>query len=269
MTTTSVFKPDLFQGKVALITGGATGICRGITDALAQHGAQTAISSRKLDVLTTAAAEIHNSYGQRCLPVAADVRKPQEVEAAIKQTLDTFGRLDFVINGAAGNFLCPAASLSYNAVKTVLEIDTLGTWNVTKAAFDAYLQEHGGQILNISATLHYGATPLQMHPSAAKAAVDSMTRSLAVEWGGLNIRVNAIAPGPIADTEGMRRLLPEHMKEAAKQHIPLQRFGMTRDVANCALFVLSDAASYITGAVMVVDGGQWLMGSNMWSQFGG
>lgn len=266
---TSVFRPDLYAGKVVLITGGGTGICRGITEALAAHGAQTVIVSRKLEALSEAAAEIQAQYGPACLPIAADVRKPEQVEAAIAQTLERFGRLDVVVNGAAGNFLCPAAALSYNAFKTVLEIDTLGTWHVSKAAFDAYLRDNGGQILNISATLHYGATPLQLHPSVAKAGVDAMTRSLAVEWGPLGIRVNAIAPGPIADTEGMKRLLPEEMKAAAEQQVPLQRFGRVQDVAQCALFVLSDAASYVTGATLVVDGGQWLTGSQLWGKFGG
>jgi peroxisomal 2,4-dienoyl-CoA reductase len=265
----SIFHKDLFAGKVALITGGGTGICRGITEALAEHGAQTVIVSRKLETLAVAAAEIEAAYGQPCLPLAADVRKPDEIEAAIAVAIARCGRIDFVINGAAGNFLCPAAALSYNAMKTVLEIDTLGTWNVTKAAFDAYLRDNGGQILNISATLHYGATPLQLHPSVAKAGVDAMTRSLAVEWGPLNIRVNAIAPGPIADTEGMKRLLPEDLKEAAEQQIPLQRFGRVRDIASSALFILSDAASFITGATLVVDGGQWLTGSQLWGKFGG
>jgi peroxisomal 2,4-dienoyl-CoA reductase len=257
----SIFRKDIFAGKVAFVTGGGSGICRGITEALLQHGCDAAIVSRNRERLDDAASALTASSGRHCIGVAADVRDGAAVEAAIDRTLEELGRIDIVVNGAAGNFLAPAASLSYNAFKTVIDIDTLGTFNVSKAAFTKYLGGHGGVILNISATLHYTGVPFQTHPGAAKAAVDALTRHLAVEWGPAGVRVNAIAPGPIADTEGMKRLLAEELKDKMRARIPVQRFGKISDIADAAVFLASDAASYISGAILVVDGGAWLTGS--------
>ena len=160
-----------------------------------------AIVSRKHENLTAAAEQIAAATGRRCLPLVADVRQPEAVESAVNHTVQELGGLDIVVNNAAGNFFCPSADLSPNGFGTVIDIDAKGTWNVSRAAYQARLKEHGGQILNISATLHYGGTPGQLHVAAAKAAVDALTRTLAVEWGPQGIRVNAIAPGPIGDTE--------------------------------------------------------------------
>lgn len=255
--TISVFRPDILQDRVAFVTGGGSGICKGITRALMAHGMDAVILGRKADRLADAATELAEATGRRCLPVATDVRAPSEIEAALKTTLETFGRLDLVINGAAGNFLAPAAQLSYNGFRTVLEIDAVGTFNVSKAAFDAYLRDHGGSIINISATLHYAATPLQIHASAAKAAVDSITRSLALEWAASGIRVNGIAPGPIDDTEGMSRLAPGDVKKRLASAIPIGRFGTIDEIANIAVFLASDASSLIHGETIVADGGAW------------
>jgi 2,4-dienoyl-CoA reductase [(3E)-enoyl-CoA-producing], peroxisomal len=256
----SVFRDDLLEGKVAFVTGGGSGICKGIARAYLAHGARVAIMGRKVERLDAAAAELREVTGRECLPTPGDVRDPQRVEDALDATLERFGRVDIVVNGAAGNFLCPASQLSYNGFKTVVDIDAVGTWNVCRAAFERSLRDNGGSILNISATLHYAATPLQAHASAAKAAVDSLTRSLALEWGSLGIRVNAIAPGPIDDTEGMTRLAPPDMKAKLEKAVPLSRFGTVEDVANAALFLASDAASYVHGEILVVDGGAWLPG---------
>lgn len=256
----SVFRADILEGKVAFVTGGGSGICKGIAHAFLAHGARAAIMGRKADRLQSAAGEMSAATGRDCLATPGDVRDPKQVEAALDATLERFGRIDIVVNGAAGNFLCPAAGLSYNAMKTVVEIDALGTWNVCRAAFERCLCDRGGSIQNISATLHYAATPLQAHASAAKAAVDSLTKSLALEWGPSGIRVNAIAPGPIDDTEGMMRLAPADMKAKLTKGIPLQRFGTIEDIANMSLFLASDAASYVNGAIVVVDGGAWLPG---------
>ena len=256
----SVFKSDLLEGKVAFVTGGGSGICKGITRAFMAHGANAAIVGRTAERLTATAEELSAETSRGCLACPADVRDPKAIEAALDATIERFGRVDIVVNGAAGNFLCPAATLSYNGFKTVVDIDTMGTFNVCRAAFDKGLQAHGGVILNISATLHYAATPLQTHAAAAKAAVDSLTRSLALEWGSLGIRVNAIAPGPIEDTEGMARLAPKDMKQKLTDAIPIRRFGTIEDIANAALFLASDAASYVHGEIFVVDGGAWLPG---------
>jgi len=196
------------------------------------------------------------------LPVAADVRNPEDVEKAIADSIERFGKVDIVVNGAAGNFLCAAEQLSPNGFGTVVDIDLKGTFNVCRAAFDE-LKKHRGQILNISATLHYLGTPMQLHVSAAKAGVDALTRNLAVEWGRFGIRVNAIAPGPIGDTEGMKRLVAEPIKEKLRQRIPLGRFGEIADIEKAAVFLCSDAASYINGTVLVVDGGHWLAANRL------
>ncbi|MFZ0062289.1 MAG: SDR family oxidoreductase [Pyrinomonadaceae bacterium] len=254
--STNIFADKILSGRVAFVTGGGTGITGGVARALAEAGARVALVSRKVEHLQPAAAAIKANGGE-AIAVAADVREPEAVAAAIATTIDRFGKLDIVVNGAAGNFLCAAEELSPNGFGTVVDIDLKGTFNVCRAAF-AELKKNQGQILNISATLHYLGTPLQLHVSAAKAGVDALTRNLAVEWGRHGIRVNAIAPGPIGDTEGMKRLVPEPIKEQLRQQIPLHRFGEIADIEKAAIFLCSDAASYINGAVLVVDGGHWL-----------
>ncbi|HUS63894.1 MAG TPA: SDR family oxidoreductase [Kofleriaceae bacterium] len=250
----SSFRADLLAGKVALVTGGATGICKGIAHQLAAHGARVCLVSRKPEALDAAAREIAAATGAEVMFAAADVRHMDQVTAAVAACVERFGRLDLLVNGAAGNFLAPAATLSPNGFRTVIEIDLLGTFHACKAAGEALMAARGS-VLNISATLHYHGTPLQAHAAAAKAGVDSLTRTLAVEWGGAGVRVNAIAPGPIGDTEGMRRLAPGDVGARLIRQIPLRRLGTVDDVAQLALFLASDAAAYVTGAIFVVDGG--------------
>jgi peroxisomal 2,4-dienoyl-CoA reductase len=260
--TETIFAAGILKGHVAFITGGGTGITGGVARALAEAGAKVALVSRSLEHLEPAATAInqaraeHESVGE-AFSVTADVRNPEEVEKSIAATVERFGKIDIVVNGAAGNFLCKAQDLSPNGFATVVDIDLKGTFNVCRAGF-AELKAHRGHILNISATLHYLGTPMQLHVSAAKAGVDALTRNLAVEWGQYGIRVNAIAPGPIEDTEGMQRLVPEPIKEKLRRRIPLGRFGRIKDIEQAAVFLCSDAASFINGAVLVVDGGQWL-----------
>jgi peroxisomal 2,4-dienoyl-CoA reductase len=256
-----IFVDGVLAGRVALVTGGGTGITGGVARALAESGARVALVSRKLEHLEPAVERIRASGGE-AIACAADVRNFEEVEGAIRATIEKFGQLDIVINGAAGNFLCAAEELSPNGFGTVVDIDLKGTFNTSRAAF-AELKKARGQILNISATLHYVGTPLQLHVSAAKAGVDALTRQLAVEWGRYGIRVNAIAPGPIEDTEGMARLVPTEIKEKLRRNIPLGRFGRIKDIEQAAVFLCSDAASFINGAVLVVDGGQWLTASRL------
>src|SRR5215471_8630555 len=269
-----IFANGILTGRVAFVTGGGTGITGGVARALAAAGANVSLVSRSMEHLAAAAEAINGALGTRpkvsaeavargeAFAVAADVRQPEAVASAIAATVDRFGRVDIVVNGAAGNFLCQAEELSPNGFGTVVDIDLKGTFNVCRAAF-AELKKSRGQILNISATLHYLGTPMQLHVSAAKAGVDALTRNLAVEWGRYGIRVNGIAPGPIEDTEGMTRLVPEPVKERLKSNIPLGRFGRIADIEKAALFLCSDAASFINGAVIVVDGGQWLAANRM------
>ncbi|MDX6270387.1 MAG: hypothetical protein QOD28_1610 [Acidobacteriota bacterium] len=254
--TESVFVGGLLAGRVAFVTGGGTGITGGVARALSEAGARVALVSRKLEHLEPA-AELIRAAGGEALAFACDVRQPEEVERAVAATVERFGGLDIVVNGAAGNFLCAAEELSPNGFGTVVDIDLKGTFNVCRAAFGE-LKKRGGSILNISATLHYVGTPFQLHVSAAKAGVDALTQNLAVEWGRYGIRTNAIAPGPIEDTEGMKRLLPPALKEKLQRRIPVGRFGRIRDIEQPAVFLCSDAASFINGAIIVVDGGQWL-----------
>jgi peroxisomal 2,4-dienoyl-CoA reductase len=250
-----VFRDGALAGHVALVTGGGTGICRGIARAYARLGADVCIVSRKTDVIEATARELSAESGRDVVAVAADVRDPDAIARAISAAVERFGKLDTLVNGAAGNFLAPAATLSPNGFRTVIEIDLLGSFFAARAAFEALKAAGDGLVLNISATLHYHGTPLQIHASAAKAGVDAMTRNLAVEWGRFGIRSCGIAPGPIGDTEGMRRLATPEIAAKATAVIPAGRFGAIDEIAAAAVFLRSSAAAYVTGHVMVVDGG--------------
>jgi peroxisomal 2,4-dienoyl-CoA reductase len=256
-----MFNADLLKGRVALITGGGTGICRGIALAFAQHGCDVAITSRKPEHLEPTAGELRQ-LGVGAVAKAADVRDPAAVNDAVAAVIGELGRLDILVNGAAGNFICLAENLSPNGFGTVVDIDLKGTFNVSRAALP-HLKARGGSVLNISATLPYLGTMGQSHAAAAKAGIDSLTRTLAVEWGPYGIRVNGIAPGPIEGTEGVRRLTSEASRQTAERNCPLRRLGTTDDVANAALYLCSDAASYVNGVTLVVDGGLWLRSARM------
>jgi 2,4-dienoyl-CoA reductase [(3E)-enoyl-CoA-producing], peroxisomal len=251
-----VFQPDLLKGRAALITGGGTGICRGIALAFARYGCAVAITSRKAEHLDPTVEELR-SLGVTAVGVPADVRDPDAVARALSATMTACGRLDILVNGAAGNFICAAENLSPNGFGTVVDIDLKGTFNVSKAALP-HLRERGGSILNISATLPYLGTMGQAHASAAKAGVDSLTRTLACEWGPMRIRVNGIAPGPTEGTEGVKRLTNERSRADALRSCPLGRMATIDDVANAALFLSSEAAAFVNGVTLVVDGGLWL-----------
>jgi peroxisomal 2,4-dienoyl-CoA reductase len=258
----SIFRDDVLDRRVALVTGGGSGICKGIARAFAAHGARVCLVSRKADVLRAAADELSAETGAEVMWAAADVRQPDQITSAVAACAERFGGLDLLVNGAAGNFLSPAAALSPNGFRTVIEIDLIGTFNASRAAFDLLCRSGRGLIINISATLQTRGTPLQAHASAAKAGVDSLTRSLAVEWGRFGVRAVAIAPGPIGDTEGMRRLAPGDAGARVMKQIPLGRFGTIQDVADLAVYLATDAAAYISGAILVVDGGHSVAGAS-------
>jgi len=250
----SAFKPDIFKGKVLFCTGGGSGICKGMTYSVMKHGANATIVGRKMDRLTQAAEELSKGTGNVCVPAQADVRKPDELKEAVRKTIEKFGRIDFVICGAAGNFLAPLSGLSENAYRTVIEIDTLGTFNTFKATIPYIRQSHGSYI-HVSATLHYRGLPYQAHVSSAKAGVDALSRVIAVEEGPWGVRSNVIAPGPIAATEGMDRLSVSGSERPLESFVPLGRRGAIQDIANATVFLFSDAAGFITGEALVVDGG--------------
>jgi len=248
-----MFTSNLLKGRAALITGGGTGICRGIALAFAHHGCDVAIVSRQAAHLDPTVRDLE-ACGARAMGVPADVRDAAAIAKAVDEVARAFGRLDIVVNGAAGNFLCLVENLSPNGFGTVVDIDLKGTFNTSKASLP-WLKAARGVVLNVSATLHYGGTLAQSHVSAAKAGIDALTRNLAVEWGPHGIRVVGVAPGPIDGTEGVSRLLPDDRRATAVAQVPLGRLGAIDDVATAALFLCSDLASYINGATLVVDGG--------------
>ena len=256
MTPAPVFERSLLAGRTALVTGGGTGIGRGIALALAEHGCDVAIASRTAEHLEPTAAELA-SLGVRSLAVSADVRRADEVAAAVAQVVGAFGRLDILVNGAAGNFVARAEDLSPNGFGTVVDIDLKGTFNVSRAALP-HLKASRGVVLNISATLQLLGTIGQVHAAAAKAGIDSMTRTLAVEWGSYGIRVNGLAPGPVEGTEGVRRLVSDAGRAAIAAQAPLGRMASIDEVAQAALYLCSDASAFITGVTLVIDGGLWL-----------
>ena len=247
----SPFRDDLLAGQVAFVTGGATGIGKEICRVLGHHGARIAIASRKQEVLDAAAVELA-AEGIEVHVDTCDVRDPAAVTRVVTGVVQHFGRLDIVVNNAAGNFPALISGISPNGFKAVVDIDLLGTFNVSKAAFDAWLGEHGGNIVNISAPFELKGAAMQSHVAAAKAGVDSFTRTSAVEWGRHGIRVNAIAPGTIAGTEGVRRF--EASVPGKRPANPVGIVGHGADIAYLVLYFCSPAARLISGQVIAVDG---------------
>ncbi|OBA69851.1 hypothetical protein A5641_03110 [Mycobacterium sp. 1554424.7] len=259
-TRRSPFRADLLQGKVALVTGGATGLGLEVARVLGNHGARVAICSRKEPNLQAAVAALRED-GIEAVYGVCDVRRDDEVTAVVEEVLRAFGRLDIVVNNAAGNFPVPISGLSTNGFKAVVDIDLLGTFNVSKAAYDLWLRDHGGAVVNISAAIQYRGMALQAHVVSAKAGVDAFSRACAIEWGPDGVRVNVVAPGAMSGTEGVKRISSDNEHRTAQN--PLRRAGSTTEVAEAVLFLASDAASYVTGAVLVVDGGGWLTASGV------
>ncbi|XP_071703544.1 peroxisomal 2,4-dienoyl-CoA reductase [(3E)-enoyl-CoA-producing]-like [Rutidosis leptorrhynchoides] len=252
----SPFKGDILKGKVSLLTGGGSGIGYEIAAELGKHGSFIAIMGRRIHVLDSAVSALQ-SLGIQAIGVEGDVRKKEDAARVIDATVKQFGKLDILVNAAAGNFLVPSEDLSPNGFRTVIDIDAVGTFTMCHEALP-YLK-NGGVIINISATLHYTASWYQVHVSAAKAAVDSLTRSLALEWGtDYGIRVNGIAPGPIEDTTGVAKLITKEVTLKRQKDSAQYRMGKKWDIAMAALYLASDAGNYVNGMTMVVDGGIWL-----------
>jgi len=250
---------SFYMDKTIFVAGGTSGINLAIAEAFALEGARVAVLSRSADKVESAVAALR-SLGADVLGYAADVRDAAAVEAALAATAHAWGPLDVLVSGAAGNFLAPGAELSPNGFKTVVDIDLLGTFNVMRMAWP-HLRKPGAAILNITAAQSWLPMPQQVHVCAAKAGIDQVTRTLAAEWGSAGVRVNAIAPGPIEGTEGMKRLATSQAAHQAwTSCVPLKRFGTKQDIQRAALWLCSDAASYITGVVLPVDGGVALGG---------
>lgn len=255
----SVFRDNLFAGKVAFFTGGTSGIGLTIAERFATLGARVALMSRKREKVDTAVAGI----GAGALGFAGDVRNYAEVEAALSQMREQAGEIDFLFCVAAGNFPAPALGMSANAFKSVIDIDVLGTFNTCRAAY-AHLRKPGASIISISANHAQIAYPLQSHVCAAKAGVELLSKTLALEWGPAGVRVNCITPGPTDGTEGMARLAPsDAARQAVNATVPLRRMGTKDEIADVAIFLCSDAAAYVTGSVYHCDGGTSLIGPRM------
>ncbi|XP_032822996.2 peroxisomal 2,4-dienoyl-CoA reductase [(3E)-enoyl-CoA-producing] isoform X4 [Petromyzon marinus] len=259
---THLYSPTLLKGRVAFITGGGSGIGFRIAELFMRHGCDTIIASRNKERVEEAARKLVQATGQSCVAVTLDVRDETSIERALDLALERFPRIHILVNNAAGNFVCPMSNLTPKGFRTVMDIDTMGTFNTSLALYRRCFKEHGGVIVNISATISYRGQMLQVHAGAAKAAVDAMTKHMAVEWGPDKVRINSLAPGPIAGTEGMRRLGGHLKGQNPFASVPLGRAGTKTDVAHCALFLASPLASYVTGSTLVADGGAWMTSFN-------
>ena len=254
-----VFGEKLLEGKVAVVTGGGSGINLVIASRYARSGARVALIGRTKEKLDAAADEIRKGGGIAS-GYPADVRDYDALASAMESAREAHGEIDLVVCGAAGNFPAAALGMSANAFKSVVDIDLLGTFNTCRAVFE-HLKRPGASIINISAMQAFTPMAMQTHVCAAKAGVDMLTKCLAIEWGPEGVRVNSIAPGAVDDTEGMRRLAPTpEIQKQFTRSIPLQRFATKDEIADLAIFLSSDGAKFITGAVVVCDGGQSLAG---------
>lgn len=261
----SPFRSDLFAGKTLFITGGASGIGYGISEAFARHGARVVVMSRKEEKLQEACKRLEPLASVAPEYRVGDVRDAERVEEVARELFETGGGVDVLVNCAAGNFLTPFAAMSKNAWTSVIDIVLNGTANVSRSfgnrMFDA--QKGDASVVNIVAGYAWTGAPLVSHSGAAKAGVLNLTRSLAVEWAP-HVRCNAVSPGPIAGTEGVKRLMGDAgLGEQTTRSVPLQRLGEASEIGAACLFLASPAASYVTGACLPVDGGQ-----DAWGPFG-
>ena len=260
----SMLPEGTFSGKTVIVTGGGTGLGKSMSKYLLELGANVVISSRKLDVLQETAKELECETGGKVLAVACDVRQYEEVENMLQSAIERFGRVDYLVNNAAGNFISPTERLSNRAFDTIIDIVLKGTSNCTLAIGKYWIKEKiQGNILNITTTYAWTGSGYVVPSAAAKAGVLAITRSLGVEWAKYNIRVNAIAPGPFPTKGAWDRLFPKQFAEMIKpeMRVPLKRVGEHQELANLAAYLLSDFSAYMTGEVVTIDGGEWLNGA--------
>ena len=261
-----MFEADLLKDKNIIITGGGTGLGKSMGMRFGELGAKIVITSRKQDVLDETAEEMR-SAGISVIPIAGDVRNPEEVDRVVQKTKDTFGTIDGLVNNAAGNFISPTENLTPGGFKAVTDIVLGGTFNFTLSAGKEMIQSESGSILNIVTTYAWTGSGYVVPSAAAKGGVLAMTRSLGSEWGKYGIRTNAIAPGPFPTKGAWKRLVPPGIgiEKRMINRIPLKRFGEHIELANLASFIMSDYAGYINGEVITIDGGEWVKGAGQFN----
>jgi NAD(P)-dependent dehydrogenase (short-subunit alcohol dehydrogenase family) len=267
--TDKMLRDDALKGKVIVVTGGGSGLGKAMTQYFLELGAKVAITSRDLDKLKNTASELEKETGGTCLPIQCDVRHYEEVENMLQSVLKAFGKVDILLNNAAGNFISPTERLSANAFDTVIDIVLKGTKNCTLAFGKHWIdsKQASSTVLNIVTTYAWTGSAYVVPSATAKAGVLAMTRSLAVEWAKYGIRTNAIAPGPFPTKGAWDRLLPGDLAEKfdMAKKVPLQRVGDHQELANLAAYMISDFSAYINGEVVVIDGGEWLKGAGQFN----
>ena len=263
-----MFQDGLLKDKTIVITGGGTGLGKSMSRRFGELGANIVISGRRAEVLEETAQEF-SDLGINVLTCPGDVRELEDVELMTKQTIDKFGKIDNLLNNAAGNFISPTEMLSPNAFKTVIDIVLMGTWNCISTIGKEMIKNKKGNVLSIVTTYAWTGSPFVVPSAAGKAGVLAMTRSLAVEWGKHNIRFNAIAPGPFPTEGAWSRLMPpgfDDFEEGMKNKIPMKRFGERHELENLASYLMSDGSAYINGEVVTIDGGEWIAGAAEFSE---
>ena len=267
--TAKMLRDDALEGKVIVVTGGGSGLGKAMTKYFLELGAKVAITSRDLTKLQNTALELETETRGECLPLQCDVRHYEEVEQMLKAVIEKFGKVDVLLNNAAGNFISPTERLSANAFDTIIDIVLKGTKNCTLAFGKHWIdtKQTNATVLNIVTTYAWTGSAYVVPSATAKAGVLAMTRSLAVEWAKYGIRTNAIAPGPFPTKGAWDRLLPGDLAEKfdMAKKVPLQRVGDHQELANLAAYLVSDFSAYINGEVVVIDGGEWLKGAGQFN----
>lgn len=264
-----MLRDNALEDKVIVVTGGGSGLGKAMTKYFLELGAKVAITSRDLEKLKTTASELEAQTNGNCLPIQCDVRHYDQVEAMLAEVLKNFGKVDVLLNNAAGNFISPTERLSANAFDTIIDIVLKGSKNCTLAFGKHWIEtkQTNCNVLNIVTTYAWTGSGYVVPSATAKAGVLAMTRSLAVEWAKYGIRMNAIAPGPFPTKGAWDRLLPGDLAEKfdMSKKVPLRRVGDHQELANLAAYLVSDFSAYINGEVVTIDGGEWLQGAGQFN----